>query len=146
MAWCGFVASTCATALRVDLASICMPAASANCCAGLATAVFRRGHCTHKPTLMRRRFLKKIRRTGTSSARRPRRRQGDRDLVPDAMKADSASTECQTGRHPQPDREFVIMPPEHTVHVAIELSFSSWLVAVRLPGVEKSRLHHIEGG
>jgi len=38
------------------------------------------------------------------------------------------------------------MPSEHTVHVAIELSASTWLTAVRLPGAEKSRLHRIEGG
>src|SRR6266852_5548400 len=38
------------------------------------------------------------------------------------------------------------MPSENIVHVAIELSFSSWLVAARLPGAEKSRLHRIEGG
>ena len=37
------------------------------------------------------------------------------------------------------------MQSETTIHVAIELSVSSWLVA-RPPGVEKSRLHHIEGG
>jgi transposase len=38
------------------------------------------------------------------------------------------------------------MPSENIVHVAIELSFSSWLVAARLPGAEKARLHRIEGG
>src|SRR3954463_6338217 len=38
------------------------------------------------------------------------------------------------------------MPSDNTVHIAIELSFSSWVVAVRLPGAEKSRLHGIEGG
>src|SRR4030081_256617 len=38
------------------------------------------------------------------------------------------------------------MPSESTVHIAIELSVSSWLVAARLPGAEKSRLHRIEGG
>ena len=38
------------------------------------------------------------------------------------------------------------MPSENTVHVAIELSFSSWLVAVRLPGTQKVRLHRVEGG
>jgi transposase len=38
------------------------------------------------------------------------------------------------------------MPSENTVHVAVELSSSSWLVAIRLPGAEKSRLHRIEGG
>src|SRR6266568_3287942 len=38
------------------------------------------------------------------------------------------------------------MPSETTIHVAIELSVSSWLVATRPPGAEKSRLHHIEGG
>ena len=37
------------------------------------------------------------------------------------------------------------MPSENTAYVAIELSLSSWLVAVRLPGTEKSRLHRIEG-
>ena len=34
----------------------------------------------------------------------------------------------------------------NTIHIAIELSVSSWLVAVRLPGREKSRVHRIEGG
>ena len=38
------------------------------------------------------------------------------------------------------------MPSENTIRIAIELSLSSWLVAVRLPGAEKSRLHRIEGG
>src|SRR6202045_2168921 len=38
------------------------------------------------------------------------------------------------------------MPSETTIHVAIELSVSSWLVAPRSSGAEKSRLHHIEGG
>jgi len=38
------------------------------------------------------------------------------------------------------------MPSETTVHVAIELSSSTWLAAARLPGAEKSRLHRIEGG
>src|SRR5215208_4984354 len=43
-------------------------------------------------------------------------------------------------------REPDAMPSDNTVHIAIELSFSSWRVAVRLPGAEKSRLHRIEGG
>jgi len=38
------------------------------------------------------------------------------------------------------------MPSENTIYVAIELSFSSWLVAARLPGAQKVRLHRIEGG
>ena len=38
------------------------------------------------------------------------------------------------------------MPSETTIHVAIELSVSSWLIATRPPGAEKSRLYHIEGG
>ena len=38
------------------------------------------------------------------------------------------------------------MPSDNIVHIAIELSFSSWLVAARLPGTEKSRLHRITGG
>lgn len=38
------------------------------------------------------------------------------------------------------------MPSENTVHVAIELSVSSWLIAARLPGIDKSRLHRLEGG
>ncbi len=38
------------------------------------------------------------------------------------------------------------MPSEITVHVAIELSVSSWVVAARLPGIDKSRLHRLEGG
>ena len=39
--------------------------------------------------------------------------------------------------------EPAIMPSETTIHVAIELSVSSWLVATRPPGAEKSRLYHI---
>jgi len=38
------------------------------------------------------------------------------------------------------------MLPENRILIAIELSLSSWLVAVRLPDAERSRLHHIEGG
>lgn len=38
------------------------------------------------------------------------------------------------------------MPSEVFIRVAIELSHSSWIVAVRLPDVEKSRLHRLEGG
>ena len=38
------------------------------------------------------------------------------------------------------------MPPEITIRVAIELSHSSWIVAVQLPDVAKSRLHRLEGG
>src|SRR5512147_993761 len=38
-----------------------------------------------------------------------------------------------------PDRDPVI-------HLAIELSYSAWLVAARLPGDEKFRLHRIGGG
>ncbi len=38
------------------------------------------------------------------------------------------------------------MPSENTIHVAIELSVSSWLVAARLPGAGKSRLHRLAGG
>ena len=39
-----------------------------------------------------------------------------------------------------------MMPSENKVLIAIELSVSSWFVAVRLPGSEKSRLHRVEGG
>ena len=38
------------------------------------------------------------------------------------------------------------MPSENAVHVAIELSSSTWLAAARLPGAATSRLHRIEGG
>jgi transposase len=38
------------------------------------------------------------------------------------------------------------MSSENTVYVAIELSFSSWLVAARLPGTERSRLPRMEAG
>jgi transposase len=35
---------------------------------------------------------------------------------------------------------------ENTIHIAIELSVSTWLVAAQLPRTEKPRLHRIEGG
>lgn len=38
------------------------------------------------------------------------------------------------------------MPLNNTLYIAIELSVSSWLVAARLPGIEKSRLYRLEGG
>jgi transposase len=38
------------------------------------------------------------------------------------------------------------MPSESIVYIAIELSVSSWVVAARLPGIDKSRLHRLEGG
>src|SRR3954465_13583643 len=61
------------------------------------------------------------------------------------MRADAARLNIQTGRHPQ-TREPAAMPSKNIVHIAIELSVSSWLVAARLPGAEKSRLHRITGG
>jgi transposase len=44
------------------------------------------------------------------------------------------------------NQEPATMPSDNTIHIAVELSLSSWLVAARLPGTEKSRLHRIEGG
>src|SRR6476661_4035279 len=38
------------------------------------------------------------------------------------------------------------MLSENIIHIAIELSVSSWLIAARLPGAEKARLHRIAGG
>ena len=38
------------------------------------------------------------------------------------------------------------MPSKNIVHIALELSVSSWLVAARLPGADKSRLHRLAGG
>lgn len=35
---------------------------------------------------------------------------------------------------------------DHEIHLAIELSSSTWLVAARLPGVEKPQLHRFTGG
>jgi hypothetical protein len=44
------------------------------------------------------------------------------------------------------NQELATMPSDNIIHIAVELSLSSWLVAARLPGTEKSRLHRIEGG
>jgi len=38
------------------------------------------------------------------------------------------------------------MPSKTTIYIAIELSVSSWLVAARLPGIEKARHRSIKGG
>jgi hypothetical protein len=38
------------------------------------------------------------------------------------------------------------MSSEITIHIAIELSHSRWLIAARLPDAEKSQRYHIEGG
>lgn len=35
---------------------------------------------------------------------------------------------------------------ENVIYIAIELSRSTWLVAARLPGVEKPQLHKIDTG
>jgi transposase len=53
----------------------------------------------------------------------------------------------QTGRRLQSDRSAAAMSSnESTIHIAIELSTSSWLVATRLPGIAKSRMHRIDVG
>jgi transposase len=53
----------------------------------------------------------------------------------------------QTGRHLQLTQGALpAMLSENIIRIAIELSASSWLVAVRLPGADKSRLHRLEGG
>ena len=39
------------------------------------------------------------------------------------------------------------MPPTATaVHIAIELSTTSWLIGTRLPGAEKSRMQRLSAG
>jgi transposase len=38
------------------------------------------------------------------------------------------------------------MLSENSIRIAIELSASSWLIAVRLPGADKSRLRRVDGG
>ncbi len=38
------------------------------------------------------------------------------------------------------------MSLDNALLVAVELSLSSWLVAVRMPGADKARIHRIEGG
>ena len=61
------------------------------------------------------------------------------------MKVEHAQLAVQSGKHRNCIRELAIMPSEITIRVAIELSHSSWIVAVRLPEVEKkSRLHRLE--
>lgn len=35
---------------------------------------------------------------------------------------------------------------DHVIHLAIELSSSTWLIAARLPGIEKPQFHRITGG
>jgi transposase len=40
----------------------------------------------------------------------------------------------------------MIVDQDHVIHVAIELSHATWLVAARLPHAEKPRLHRVAGG
>jgi hypothetical protein len=54
------------------------------------------------------------------------------------MGADIARADCADWQASATKPE--IMPSDNTVHIAIELSVSSWLVAARLPGIEKPRL------
>jgi transposase len=42
--------------------------------------------------------------------------------------------------------EAAAMLSENIVYISIELSVSSWVVAARLPGIEKPRLHRMQGG
>lgn len=63
------------------------------------------------------------------------------------MRTDTARAEGSelAGVH-NPIEEPAAMPSEDTIHIAIELRVTSWLVAVRAPGADKSRLHRLEGG
>ena len=63
------------------------------------------------------------------------------------MRADTAQAKCSDWQASALESgEPAMMPSENRVLIAIELSVSSWFVAVRLPGSEKSRLHRVEGG
>jgi transposase len=53
---------------------------------------------------------------------------------------------CNIGSVRNQIGEPAAMLADNIVYVSIELSVSSWLVAARLPGVKKSRLHRLEGG
>src|SRR5438270_9284515 len=90
---------------------------------------------------------KKLRRQPRPDRRSRRGRQADRNLVSDAMDGHCPSRQFKlAGVRNQIGEPATMMPSESTVHIAVELSVSSWLVAARLPGAEKSRLHRIEGG
>jgi transposase len=62
------------------------------------------------------------------------------------MRQDTSRMIGNTGGVRNPIREPAPMPSKTTSYVAIELSVSSWLVAARLPGIEKSRLYRVESG
>ncbi|CAP55499.1 hypothetical protein GDI1556 [Gluconacetobacter diazotrophicus PA1 5] len=78
-------------------------------------------------------------------------------ICPRASRSRSGSR-CYEGRHRRQERlnlkrvstndEGVpAMSSENAIHIAIELSVSSWLVAVKtISGATKSRLHRLEGG
>jgi hypothetical protein len=113
---------------------------------GSASPTSARARATRPRTARSSRRLKKLR----CDAERPSCPRGlgqaRRDLVPDAMGRDTARADWSDWQGPQSDWEPATMSIENIVFVAIELSFSSWLVAARLPGTERVRLHRIEGG
>src|SRR3954464_2462364 len=94
----------------------------------------------------RRPVLNTLRQPGQNGAPRHHSRDADRNLVSDAMRQDTARPESQHWQRLRSDRRTAAMPADNIVYVSIELSVLSWLVAARLPGVEKSRLHRLEGG
>jgi hypothetical protein len=62
------------------------------------------------------------------------------------MRVDPVETDGVLFLAQEPPMSSTTADRDPVIHLAIELSCSTWLVAARLPGDEKPRLHRITGG
>ena len=62
------------------------------------------------------------------------------------MRVDPVETDGVLFLAQEPPMSSTTADRDPVIHLAIELSCSTWLVAARLPGDEKPRLHRLGGG
>src|SRR5512144_880662 len=97
-------------------------------------------------TKRRSRLLKKLSRPRGGGREQAAGRYGGRTLVSDAMRVDPVETDGVLFLAQEPPMSSTTADRDPVIHLAIELSCSTWLVAARLPGDEKPRLHRLGGG
>src|SRR5215217_765940 len=101
---CAGAGWTCSRSWPSASASLTTSARSARSSSSSASRTSARVRAIRPRTRRPWRLLKKLRRDAEHSPRRPAEGQADRDLVPDAMRADTTGLNVQSGRRPQPNR------------------------------------------
>src|SRR4029453_12786099 len=111
-----------------------------------ASPTCRRGRAIMPRTSTPSRPLKKLPRPAGGDRGGRGSRPPDRDLVPDAMRMDAVKTDGRPTSCKGAPMSSTTTDHDDVIHLAIELSGSTWLFPARMPGARRASLHRIDGG